>query len=84
MLRKSISLLLVLSFAVTLIALTAPPLQSSPGNNSNGEADPTGLDNGNHITSGRIPAMGVEASEKAALHWIENYAVRLALRALGL
>ena len=84
MLRKSVSLLLVLSLAVTLVALTAPPLQSSPGNNCNGDADPTGLDNGSHITSVRITPMSVGASENAVVHWIENYAIRLALRSLGL
>ena len=84
MIRKSVSLLLVLSLAVTLVALTAPSLQSAPGNNANGEADPTGLDNGNGVTSGRIIPMSVRASENAVERWIEQYAIRLALRSLGL
>ncbi len=84
MIRKLVSLLLVLSLAVTLVALTAPSVQSAPGNNSNGDADPTGLDNGNRITRERIIPMSVEASENAVERWIQNYLVRLALRSLGL
>jgi hypothetical protein len=84
MIRKSVSLLLVLGLAVTLVALTPPSLQSSPGNNANGDADPTGLDNGNRITSERIIPMSEKASENAVERWIQNYVVQLALRSLGL
>jgi hypothetical protein len=71
--RKSVSLLVVLSLTVTLIALGAAPTQS---------ADPTGLDNGNRVTS--IAPISVKASEFAVEHWIGSYLIRLALRSLGL
>lgn len=83
MFRKVISLLVVLSLAVMLIA--CPVGRALAGPKSGGDVDPTGLDSNSSVSTDiQTPTMSTEATETAVMSWISNYMVRFFLRSIGL
>ena len=87
MIRRTISLVLALSLAVLLIGLDPNFVSSAP---TNGDVDPTGLDNGHRLTSvipdhdvSVVGLRDVAKSGSEAVRWIEMFYLRMLLRSLG-
>lgn len=87
MMRRTISLALILAIAAVLVGADPQTLLSAPGS---GDVDPTGLDKGSRLTS--VAERGVPVVTRGELafggastvRWIEMFYVRLFVRSLGL
>lgn len=87
MMRRTISLALILALAAVLVGADPQTLLSAPGS---GDVDPTGLDQGSRLTS--VPERGIPIVTRgdfafrgaSSARWIEMFYFRLLFRSLGL